>query len=70
MLAFPEGTPEPHVERRNFSKKLWRCGDSARNGLLLNYLEQHDLPYIVVAKLTTWVKRVAQPTRRYEKSHC
>jgi hypothetical protein len=27
---------------------------------LLDYLEQHDLPYIVVAKLTMWVKRAAQ----------
>jgi DNA-directed RNA polymerase subunit N (RpoN/RPB10) len=30
------------------------------DGQLLDYLEQHDLPYIVVAKLTKWEKRGAQ----------
>ena len=65
-------TAEPRVGRRNFSKKLLHCGDKRQkirllradsgffDGQLLDYLEQHDLPYIVVAKLTKWVKRAAQ----------
>ena len=57
------------MERWSFSKKLSRCGDSARRSAwsepipasstdnLLSFLEQRCLPYIVVARLTKWVKR-------------
>src|SRR5580704_18978754 len=40
--------------------RLLRADSGFFDGLLLDYLEQHDLPYIVVAKLTMWVKRAAQ----------
>ena len=40
--------------------RLLRADSGFFDGQLLDYLEQHDLPYIVVAKLTKWVKRAAQ----------
>jgi DNA-directed RNA polymerase subunit N (RpoN/RPB10) len=40
--------------------RLLRADSGFFDGQLLDYLEQHDLPYIVVAKLTMWVKRAAQ----------
>jgi DNA-directed RNA polymerase subunit N (RpoN/RPB10) len=40
--------------------RLLRADSGFFDGLLLDYLEQHDLPYIVVAKMTLWVKRAAQ----------
>jgi len=40
--------------------RLLRADSGFFDGLLLDYLEQNDLPYIVVAKLTMWVKRAAQ----------
>jgi hypothetical protein len=40
--------------------RLLRADSGFFDGLLLDYLEQQDLPYIVVAKLTQWVKRAAQ----------
>jgi DNA-directed RNA polymerase subunit N (RpoN/RPB10) len=40
--------------------RLLRADSGFFDGQLLDYLEQHDLPYIVVAKMTKWVKRAAQ----------
>src|SRR5208337_1748075 len=40
--------------------RLLRADSGFFDGQLLDYLEQHDLPYIVVAKLTKWVKRAAK----------
>ena len=40
--------------------RLLRADSGFFDGQLLDYLEQHDLPYIVVANLTRWVKRAAQ----------
>lgn len=65
-------TAEAAAESSNFSKKLWRSGESARkirllradsgffDDQLLSFLEQRRLPYIVVARLTKWVRHAAQ----------
>jgi DNA-directed RNA polymerase subunit N (RpoN/RPB10) len=70
--AGPEGTPGTARGAEEFLKEapaLWgqrqkirlrRADSGFFDGQLLDYLEQHDLPYIVVAKLTKWVKRAAQ----------
>src|SRR5450755_2312790 len=40
--------------------RLLRADSGFFDGLLLDFLEQQNLPYIVVAKMTKWVKRAAQ----------
>ena len=40
--------------------RLLRADSGFFDGLLLSFLEQRQLPYIVVARMTKWVKRAAQ----------
>jgi hypothetical protein len=40
--------------------RLLRADSGFFDGLLLNFLEQRQIPYIVVARMTKWVKRAAQ----------
>jgi hypothetical protein len=40
--------------------RLLRADSGFFDGLLLSFLEQRQIPYIVVARMTTWVKRAAQ----------
>ena len=40
--------------------RLLRADSGFFDGLLLSFLEQRKLPYIVVARMTKWVKRAAQ----------
>src|SRR3954466_2014624 len=45
--------------------RLLRADSGFFDGLLLDYLEQQHLPYIVVAKMTMWVKRAAQKVEKW-----
>ena len=40
--------------------RLLRADSGFFDGLLLSFLEQRQIPYIVVARMTKWVKRAAQ----------
>ena len=45
--------------------RLLRADSGSFDDKLLNFLEQRLLPYIVVAKLTPWVKRAAQRVEQW-----
>jgi hypothetical protein len=52
--------------------RLLRADSGFFDGLLLSFLEQRQIPYIVVARMTKWVKRAAQrvePWTQLDNNH-
>lgn len=47
--------------------RLLRADSGFFEDLLLSFLEQRQIPYIVVARLTKWVKRAAQRVERWRE---